>query len=288
MAILGCELTTVSKLRVSINWMILCLSLVSCATTPHQDEDPAPQAMVTRVEQALNEGDLAFAERELQTLRQRFPNDLAVLLTSARLHALGNRSRELESVSQQILHIDPANGFALEQLGLLRLAAGDLEAAENTLTRAVAVEPLRWRAWNGLGVVADFRARFEEAGSHFDRALEIVPGHPKLLANLGWSRLLAGNVSEAESLLRRALEMDPEATTTEANLAFSIAMQGRYDEAMILYTNQFSRAVAANNIGYAAALRDDRAAANKYLSMALELMPSYYRKAVNNLALVDN
>jgi len=242
---------------------------------------------LARVEQALNEGDLATAGRELQSMRAAAPDDLSVLMLSARFYALTNRNGELEAVSERILAIDPDNGFALEQLGLIRLSSGELEAAGKYLTLAVAVEPLRWRAWNGLGVIADLDARFDAARSNFGRALDIVPGHPKLLANLGWSRLLADDLPEAERLLRESLQRDPDSETTQSNLAFCIALQGRYEQAIALYETRYSRAVAANNVGYAAVLRDDRPAAEKYLSMALELMPNYYRKAANNLELVD-
>ena len=92
---------------------------------------------------------------------------------------------------------------------------------------------------------------------------------------------------EAELLLRESLETAPDSLTTQSNLAFCIAMQGRYEEAMALYEDWYDKPVAANNVGYAALMRDDETTAKKYLTMALELQPNYHRKAANNLAGIE-
>ncbi len=272
-------------MRVIVYLLLLATCVTSCATAPQGEQSPGPTFV--EVEQALNEGDLGYTVSGVQALRAIHPDDVRVLKLAARLYALTGRDEALQEATERILELDPSNAFALEQLGMIRLAGGQLAGAENYLTLAVAVDPLRWMAWNGLGVVADLRTNFDQARNHFERALEIVPGHPKVLANLGWSRLLAQDLIEAESLLRSALELAPESRTTQSNLAFCIALQGRYEEAMTLYQNWYDRPVAANNVGYAAMLRDDRPAARKYLSMALELQPNYYRKAANNLARVS-
>ncbi|MBT8145745.1 MAG: tetratricopeptide repeat protein [Gammaproteobacteria bacterium] len=266
-------------------WVLAAIFLAGCASSSRVE---APfVASLDQIEQSLDEGDLAVAMAGLNSLQADGPQDLRALALAARMHSVTDRNDALGNVVEQILAIDPANAYGLEQLGLIRLSAGELGAAENYLTLAVAMDPSRWMAWNGLGIVADADARFDEAQTNFRRALEIVPGHPKVLANLGWSRLLDEEYEDAESLLREALEIAPDSMTTQSNLAFCIAMQGRYEEAMTLYQEIYETPVAANNVGYAAMVREDLSSARKYLNMALELRPNYYRKAANNLADID-
>lgn len=237
--------------------------------------------------QALEEGDLATAQVNLGALQSARPDDPDVLALAARLHQLtGNDRRQQETVAQ-LLAADPGNAFGLERLGLMRLQQGELAVATTYLTVAVTVDKDRWMAWNGLGIIADAQSRFAEAHSHFQRALELVPGHPKILANLGWSKLLDGDPVAGEALLRRALEIEPESVVTRSNLAFSVALQGRYEEAMVLYRELYEEPVAANNVGYAALVRQDREAARRYLGRAVATNPTYYRTAENNLATLE-
>ena len=279
------QLSEARPLRASDLLFITAIFFAGCASSTLLE--PRQTASLEQIEQSLDEGDLAAAMASLNSLPANQSQDLRTLTLAARMHTVTERDDALHDVIQQILAIDPANAYGLEQLGLLRLSEGELSAAENYLTLAVAMEPLRWMAWNGLGIVADANARFDEAQSSFRRALEIVPGHPKVLANLGWSRLLDEEYEEAESLLRESLEIAPDSLTTQSNLAFCVALQGRYEEAMTLYEDRYDKPVAANNVGYAAIMRDDLSSARKYLTMALELKPNYYRKAANNLADIE-
>jgi Flp pilus assembly protein TadD len=279
------QIVKAGLLRSSGVLSVTAVLLAACASTPGTEQPQ--QVSLEQIEKSLDEGDLAAARVSLNSLQPSGYQDLRALALAARMNSVTDRDDALHDVIQQILVLDPSNAYGLEQMGLIRLSAGDLEGAENYLTLAVAMEPLRWMAWNGLGIVADANARFDQARANFDRALEIVPGHPKVLANLGWSRLLSEDYAAAESLLRESLEIAPESLTTQSNLAFCIALQGRYEEAMSLYEDRYEKPVAANNVGYAAMMRDDQVAAKKYLTMALELQPNYYRKAANNLAGIE-
>jgi Flp pilus assembly protein TadD len=281
---------TLIKPRLAGGLFAAALLLSGCGSTSdtkQEDTLSAPPVDLALVEQALDEGDLAAAQVNLRHIRERNADDLQILGLMARLLAVTESDQALNEVVQQILTVDPENAFGLEQLGLLRLAEGRLMSASSYLTLAVAIDPKRWQAWNGLGIIADAETRYQDAHDSFERALALVPGHPKVMANLGWSRLLDADYEAAESLLRESLEMAPDSMTTRSNLAFAIALQGRYAEAMTLYERLYDRPTAANNVGYAALVRGDDQDARKYLELALELKPTYYRRAANNLAVVD-
>jgi len=258
----------------------ILIFFTACASSPGVTTNP--ESLRNQAEIALDEGDFPTA---LSKLRQAYTKDgdnVDTLRLMARFYATSNSTSEQRLILQQLLIVDPSNAYGLEQLGLLELESGQLEDAENTLKFALAIDPQRWMALNGLGAIADNQLRFDEAAIYFLQALEIVPGHPKLLANLGWSRLLAGDFVAAETQLKESLQAEPDSLTTRSILALCIALQGRYEESLRLYESLYNEPVAANNVGYAALSRGDSVAARKYLDSAIALNPSFYRKAENN------
>jgi Flp pilus assembly protein TadD len=269
-----------------IGYLLLIGGLLSaCATV--SELPSAPADLRAEAEQALDEGDLATA---LSKLRQTYafdPQNVETLRLLARLYDVSNSPADRQQVLQQIVTLDNANAFGFEQLGLLTLSSDNPTQAKTYLQIAHALEPERWMTLNGLGVIADAQELFEEAESFFNKALIIVPGHPQVIANLGWSKLLSGELEAAESLLKESLQIEPDSLTTRSNLAYSIALQGKYEEALALYESLYDKSVAANNVGYAALSRGDLRIARSYLGDAIDLNPSYYRKAVNNLSGVD-
>ena len=256
-------------------------ALVGCASAP--GNDAVSMVDTAEVARAIDEGNHVSAINYLERSGVSAHADLPLLMLTARAYKAGSDDVKHYSAIQRILEIDPYNAFGLEQMGLISLSEGDLETAGKFLTLAVSVEAERWMSWNGLGIIADADARHEQAREYFNKALEIMPGHPKVLANLGWSRLLDNDYEEAELLLQQSVEVAPESRTTLSNLALSIALQGRYEESMSLYEQLYDKAVAANNVGYAARMREDLEAADKYLAMAIELDPDYFKRAGNNL-----
>jgi len=257
----------------------------ACASVPQNTQDP--DALRIQAAQSLDEGNLPVA---LAALRQAYGEDgdnIDTLRLMARLYNTSNSTAQQKQVLQQLLVLDPSNVYGLEQLGMLELKAGNIDDAGNYLKFALAIDPQRWMALNGLGVIADTQQQYSEAEGYFLNALDIIPGHPKLLANLGWSKLLAGDLAGAETRLQESLKAEPDSTTTQSNLALCIALQGRYEEALTMYESLYSISVASNNVGYAALSRGDRSVARRYLDDAIELNPSFYRKAANNLLIIE-
>lgn len=262
--------------------MLSLVCLTGCAVLPDAGL-PQGQAALSVAERALDEGNLDTALASLNRLVQADSQNVAALQLLARLHAITGNAEQQRAVVEMILGIRPEDPQSLEYLGLLALDAGQLAAATEYLELAIAGDPNRWSALNGLGIIADEQQHYEAAQAYFLRGLTIVPGHPKLTANLGWSLVLGGETQAAEIQLRKALERAPDVVTTKSNLAFCIALQGRYDEALQIYSELYGASVAANNVGYAALVRRDRERAKVYLQDAMQLKPSFYIKASNNM-----
>lgn len=274
--------------KLQFNKSLACVLIVSlvcltgCAALPDAGL-PQGQAALSAAERALDEGNLETAFATLNRLVQADPQNVPALQLLARLHSITGNAEQQRVVVGMILAIHPEDPQSLEYLGLLALAAGQLSAATEYLELSISGDPNRWLALNGLGIIADEQGHYAAAQAYFLRGLALVPGHPKLTANLGWSLVLDGAPQAAEIQLRKALERAPDAVTTKSNLAFCIALQGRYDEALQLYSELYGASVAANNVGYAALVRRDRERAKVYLQDAMQLKPSFYIKASNNM-----
>jgi len=146
----------------------------------------------------------------------------------------------------------------------------------------VAAEPVRWMAWNALGIAADLQGRHPDARAHYEAALEVLPGNPSVLNNLGYSLLMAQAYAEAETVLREGLRGAPRDPRLRNNLGLALAWQGRYEDALEVMEPALGGAEAANNVGYIALLSGDGAAALRYFDRALELYPRYYALAEQN------
>src|SRR6266513_213567 len=74
---------------------------------------------------------------------------------------------------------------AHNELGLARMASGDLQAAASAFRQSLLLRPNYWEAFNNLGLVLHRQGRNEEAGEYLRRALELEPQSATLLSNLG-------------------------------------------------------------------------------------------------------
>jgi Flp pilus assembly protein TadD len=163
--------------------------------------------------------------------------------------------------------------------------SGNYAAAKKSLLNMVDDGIDRWRMWNALGIVDDIFGDYSEAVDYYKRALLLEPRSATLLNNLGYSMMMAHYYVDAEATLRKALAIAPGDSHTVNNLSISIAWQGRYTEAIEQLIGVMDAAAANNNIGYVAYLRGEYGLAEKFFRKALELRPSFYKRAALNLEL---
>jgi Flp pilus assembly protein TadD len=171
---------------------------------------------------------------------------------------------------------------ALQGKGLSHLAMNERESAGNSLHEAIEADPSLWRAWNGLGLLADLKREWHEAEDAYGHALAINANSAALHNNLGYSRLLAGQPDEAIGEFRKALGLDPDSETVQNNFRLALAAKGNYAEA----TRGVSKAmmpVALNNVGVIAMQRGDFRVAEGFLARAMESSPSFLTVASHNI-----
>jgi tetratricopeptide (TPR) repeat protein len=107
--------------------------------------------------------------------------------------------------------VDPSNGLAVANLGVLELMAGNREAARTALEHALELDAQIAKAHNTLGVMAAQEGRSAEAIERWKRAVEINENDYQTLFNLGGTLDQAGRKGEARGYFEAYLRVAPPA-----------------------------------------------------------------------------
>ncbi len=142
----------------------------------------------------------------------------------------------------------------------------------------------RWRAYDGLGVLADRRKDYAVATANYDAALQLQPKAAGVLNNRGYSKSLQGDLKGAEADLQAALLLEPSALT-RINLGKVQASARRYGDAFKTFLGTFDTAHAYNAVGEGAMKNGDHQIARTYFENAATESPSYFEAAEKNLTL---
>jgi protein O-mannosyl-transferase len=171
-----------------------------------------PRVHVHRGNALLEQGKRVEAKDAFETALRLDPEHRAARTNLANLFyeaADGEteRSREyLERAAQEysrVLEIDPNYREALNNLGSVALALGDLEGARKNLTQLVKLYPNFADGYFNLGLVAAGEGDHGEAVVRFERALELRP-EAETLYELGNSYVRLGELERGAGAYRKA------------------------------------------------------------------------------------
>ena len=269
-------------------------SRIDPATGVDNFYDGAPEVLfatefpVNSAEDALQRGDRAHASGETDLALYMYvraydlENDNRhALQRIAQIHESRDNLRLATRAYRAMLKADPRDVAALESLGLIYLKAKAFADAKDLFERAVLEDSTRWRAFNGLGVIADMRGEHGVAVLAYDSALAAKPGDPVLLNNRGYSYYLVGAFQSATRDFIEAGTYGLERAWV--NLGLVMARQGRYPEAVQTMLGPIDAAVAYNDVGYIAMRQGDYDVAELYFEKAISLSPRHFAAATQNL-----
>jgi predicted O-linked N-acetylglucosamine transferase (SPINDLY family) len=125
----------------------------------------------------------------------------------------------------------PERADILSDLGVMQRAQGHPGVAEQTLRRALALDPTLVPALGNLGNALMDLGRAEEAGTVLIQALALAPDRPWLQRSLALALLARQDVAGAEAQLRRALTVAPDDAEAHETLGALLSQSGRPIEA---------------------------------------------------------
>lgn len=160
-------------------------------------------------------------------------------------------------------------------------------AAEQSLRRALSLQPGDAHILNDLGVVVRAQGRTAEAVTIYREALTRAPHDPLSHGNLGNALTALKRVDEAERHLREAVALAPGSIEHRCNLAVFLTSQDRPQEAMVLFRDVIARAPhhadAWTNLGVAqldmGEVKDAEASIRKAIAMAPQNAEAHYNLA---------
>jgi tetratricopeptide (TPR) repeat protein/glycosyltransferase involved in cell wall biosynthesis len=200
-------------------------------------------------------------------------NDLRVsareLFENAIAHHLAGRADAAISAYRETLAADPTLAPAMNNLGALLAARGQIEQAKQLFKSAIAVDPAYGEAHNNLGIALAGDGNHEAAIAHFEAAVAHEPRRVTWWNNLGnscvecfyfaraleaYDRAIVTDTASADvwsnrglalrglrrpddaiASFKRALSIDPRFTNAYVNLGIVLKEQKRSDEAIAAF-----------------------------------------------------
>jgi tetratricopeptide (TPR) repeat protein len=234
---------------------------------------------------------------------QNYSQEFVDLYERARQRALGERrqragelvQRSLREIAadelprarttlQQALALSPEEPFALFNLALVEMRAGNRDVAIAGFERLLALEAgrpgsvpveVRAPALASLGLLYYDKEFYEDSRRFLEQATALDPGAPRTWNNLGLALRRLGDNAAAEAAFRRALELAPGDPQVANNLGLLLLGAQRHGEAVTLLTDATTRspgdAALWLNLGLAQRGADDRTGAAASLARVMAL-----------------
>jgi tetratricopeptide (TPR) repeat protein len=183
------------------------------------------------------------------------------------------------------LDLDEKSSFAHNNLGIVLIERGDLEAAIGQFRRALEIDPFFVEAHNSLAISLAAQGRSEEALEHLRRSLEIDPSDVNTRNALGNILADRGEVEAAIENFHKALQIDPASAMTHYNLGRALARRGDSAGAIAHYRKALEidpfDADTHNNMALLLANRGEFREAFEQLHQAVQVDPGYVKAYFN-------
>jgi predicted O-linked N-acetylglucosamine transferase (SPINDLY family) len=240
---------------------------------------------------ALRGGRIPEAIGRLERAAALAPEAPAVLGDLGVAYRYARRDAEAARLFERAAAMAPGNGLAWHNLGMTRLALGELDRAEPALRRAIAIAD-QAISHGALGIVLDRSGRLADAVVSFRAAVARAPDAPDALRNLALALDRSGARDEALALLERAAALAPDRAALLLDLGAVASNAGALDRALAGFERALAldprSAGAWHGIATVRSRRSDDAGARDAFARAVALDPAHgpaTRGLANALAL---
>jgi Flp pilus assembly protein TadD len=197
------------------------------------------------------------------------------------------RWAEAQARYTQLLKNDPSDVRSAERAARSSLMLGNSAPARTLLRTAISSGRASWQTWNAMGVLCDGEGDWDGADAAYASADELSPDQPEVLNNHGWSLILRGEWAGAVLVLQKARELDPRSERIANNLELAQAAVSADLPKRRPRESDSDFAARLNDAGIAAERRGERDRAIAAFSRALAVSDSWFARAANNLARME-
>lgn len=198
------------------------LSLSACATTG-ANVPSEPKTMETILTEAMHQTAATQITPEmlkiLETDYRRAPDNQELALRYATALRQRNDLAKATLILQPFAESKVASPVIKTEYAAFQLEAGNYKIAEAIAKDIVAKDPANGPALNTLGIAQDAQGKHEQSEKSFRAALANWSGDPvPVMNNLALTLLAQGYLDEASSTLRAAKDIDPSRQEIERNI----------------------------------------------------------------------
>ncbi len=184
-----------------------------------------------------------------------------------------------EESLQKAVKLNPSNTDTIVLLSKVEMARGEGDRALATAYRSIADNPKKVDTYFFAGTMEELSGRPQRAEEVYRKALQIDPSYAPAANNLAYLMLENGeNNDVALSLAQKARQKMPDSISAADTLAWAYYQKGLYDFAADLLTDVVQKApdnaTYQYHLGMVCQKQNNRAAAKKHLQRALQINPN--------------
>ncbi len=246
------------------------------------EQKQARQALMRGLAYAQQErGELAFeqysraASLDPTLMQARYQRGLIMLEQGMPAQALDE--------FKAVMELEPTYAPGYAAAGRVYFSNGLYPEAEKLFDKALEMDPQLLEAYDHLGAIHNYNKQYDKALGTFQKALMINPNASYLYNNLGLAYAMMGRDDDAIQAFRKAVMQGAPSGKAYNNMGLALCRMGRYREGLEAFRAADGEAAAWNNLGYFFFLDGQHDRAIKSFEKAIELQPTYYERAAENL-----
>ncbi|APG26977.1 hypothetical protein A7E78_03495 [Syntrophotalea acetylenivorans] len=261
------------------------------------DNDPSKKIANLSYEQLIQKADYykKNGNKQLATLHfekalSKKPKSMAAAIGLSHMLLLEGKIEEAQQLLESALENENNNVAALTLMGNISRNRGDLDRSLEFLNEAYQHAPQNPEVLTELAITNDHmgQERLTYAEPLYKKVVSLKPRSSAAHNNLGFNYLLQGRHQDAAKTFTKALALDPGNKRAKNNLGAAYLLNNQTEEALKLFQDTVGQAAAYNNLGYILMTRGDWEKAEKAFKKALQLNPSFYVRAQENLEQLDH
>lgn len=198
------------------------------------------------------------------------------------LVARGMTDQALNEFQTVIEHM-PEFAPAYEAAGIVYFQNSLYEEAKRHFAKALGLDPALTRSYTHMGAIHNYNKNYDQALKAFKTAASTDPADGSIYNNIGITHSMMGDDQAAVEAFRVAIRLGAPSSRAYNNMGLALARLKRFDEALEAFRCAKGEAAAYNNLGYVFFLNGDYTRAVACFERAMEIEPTYYHRASENL-----
>lgn len=266
-------------------WPDSAAEMLSCDSKRDENklENLSVAALIQKGNAVPAQGNEQLARMYYAMAIKKDPDSVEALVGMGKLLYRNRAFEPARKVYEQVLERAPDHHLAVLSLARIdRIQGNDIDAL-NRLKERIDEFNDDAEFLSEMAMIYDNLGLVDDAKPLYQQVVQLQPKQASSHNNLGFNSLLRSDYPAAILSFRRALTLEPGNVWSQNNLAIAYALSGREEQAIQLFTSAADKAVAYNNIGYLHMANGEWDKAEKSFKNALELKPSFYVKAQQNL-----